>query len=123
MTPQSPLAPCTEIAPTTSSSFSTRSTYSHDRQTSTPAMRPMTTDAIGLTKPLGAVIATRPARNPLPVIDASGLPYRSHMEYTAENDHAMPASIVLPATELMRRLPLADAPRVEPGLNPNQPNA
>ena len=42
-------------------------------------MRPMMTDAIGFTKPLGAVMATRPARNPLPVIDASGLPYRSHM--------------------------------------------
>ncbi len=35
----------------------------------------------------------------------------------------MPASIVLTATELMRRLPLADAPSVEPGLKPNQPNA
>ena len=35
----------------------------------------------------------------------------------------MPASIVLTATELMRRLPFADAPSVEPGLNPNQPNA
>jgi hypothetical protein len=34
----------------------------------------MTTEAIGLTKPLGAVIATSPARKPLPVIDASGFP-------------------------------------------------
>ena len=35
----------------------------------------------------------------------------------------MPASIVLTAIEPMRRLPLLDAPSVEPGLNPNQPNA
>ncbi len=35
----------------------------------------------------------------------------------------MPASIVLTATEPMRRLPLLEAPSVEPGLNPNQPNA
>jgi hypothetical protein len=30
--------------------------------------------ATGFTKPLGAVIATRPARNALPLIDASGFP-------------------------------------------------
>ena len=35
----------------------------------------------------------------------------------------MPASIVLTATEPMRRLPLPEAPSVDPGLNPNQPNA
>ena len=35
----------------------------------------------------------------------------------------MPASIVFTATELMRRLPFADAPSVEPGLKPNHPNA
>src|SRR5713101_7476559 len=34
-----------------------------------------------------------------------------------------PASIVLTAIEPMRRLPFAEAPRVLPGLNPNQPNA
>ncbi len=35
----------------------------------------------------------------------------------------MPASIVLTATEPMRRLPLPEAPSVDPGLNPNQPKA
>src|SRR3954449_4712541 len=35
----------------------------------------------------------------------------------------MPASMVLTAIELIRRLPLPEAPRVEPGLNPNQPKA
>ncbi len=42
-------------------------------------MRPMITAATGFTKPLGAVIATRPASRPLPDIDASGLPYLIHM--------------------------------------------
>ena len=36
---------------------------------------------------------------------------------------AIPASMVLTATDPMRRLPLPDAPSVEPGLNPNQPKA
>ena len=35
----------------------------------------------------------------------------------------MPASIVLTAMLPMRRLPLPEAPRVEPGLNPNHPKA
>src|SRR6185503_4720818 len=41
----------------------------------------------------------------------------------APNEPVIPASIVFTATELMRRLPLPEAPRVEPGLNPNQPKA
>ena len=41
---------------------------------STPAIKPMMTAPTGLTKPLGAVIATRPASSPLPVMEASGLP-------------------------------------------------
>ena len=36
-------------------------------------------DETVFTKPLGAVIATRPASSPLPVIEASGFPYRIHM--------------------------------------------
>ena len=35
----------------------------------------------------------------------------------------MPASIVFTAMVPMRRLPLPEAPSVEPGLNPNQPKA
>ena len=42
-------------------------------------MRPMIAAQTLLTKPLGAVIATRPASNPFPVIEASGFPYRIHM--------------------------------------------
>src|SRR6266850_5969282 len=36
---------------------------------------------------------------------------------------AMPASIVFTATDPIRRLPLPDAPSVDPGLKPNQPKA
>ena len=35
----------------------------------------------------------------------------------------MPASIVLTATEAARRPPLPDSASVDPGLNPNHPNA
>jgi len=68
-----------EVAPTGSSILKTRSRNSTLRQTSTPAERPMIAEPTELTKPLGAVIATRPARRPLPLIEASGFPNRIHM--------------------------------------------
>ncbi len=78
---------------------------------------------VALTNPLGAVIATNPANNPLPLIDASGLPLNIHMYSIAPNVPRQPANIVSTATEPIRRLPLAEAPSVLPGLNPNQPKA
>ena len=83
----------------------------------------MIADDTVFTKPLGAVIATRPASNPLPLIEASGLPYLIHMYSRAPNDPVHPASMVLTAMEPMRRAPLPEAARVLPGLNPNQPKA
>ena len=56
-------------------------------------------------------------------MEASGLPYRIHMYNIAEMPPAIPASMVFTATEPIRSAPLPDAPSVEPGLNPNQPNA
>ena len=53
MTPQRPLVPCTEMAPTGSSTFITRSTNSTERQTSTPAIRPMITGADGVDEAAG----------------------------------------------------------------------
>src|SRR5260370_40789343 len=82
----------------------------------------MTADT-GLTKPLGAVMATRPGRIPLAVIVGSGLPFDQHMYSIALSDAAAPASIVLTAMRPMRRAPLPEAARVLPGLKPNQPNA
>src|SRR5262249_28441107 len=75
------------------------------------------------TNRLGAVIATSPARSPLPLIEASGLPKRIHMYRIAPKEPVAPAIIVLTAIEPMRRLPAPDAPRVLPGLNPNHPKA
>src|SRR5881396_2104124 len=66
-------------------------------------------------------MATRPANNPLPDIEASGLPYLIHIYKSAPKDPVHPANIVSTAIVLMRRAP--DAPRVLPGLNPNQPKA
>ena len=42
------------------------------RHTSTPAIAPMMKPLNGLTKPLGAVIATSPASRPLPIMAGSG---------------------------------------------------
>src|SRR5882762_4577306 len=66
-------------------------------------------------------MATNPANNPLPVMEASGLPYLNHMYRSAPNDPVHPANMVSTAIVLMRRAP--DAPSVLPGLNPNQPKA
>src|SRR5437764_12996165 len=41
----------------------------------------------------------------------------------APKEPAIPASMVLTATDPMRSPPLPEAPSVEPGLNPNQPKA
>src|SRR5258708_28663895 len=96
---------------------------STERQTNTPAMTPIMTAPTVLTKPEGAVMATKPANSPLPDMEASGFLYRSHMYNMAPKLPAIPASMVFTAMEPMRRLPFPDAPNVEPGLNPNQPNA
>src|SRR5438045_541516 len=98
-----------------------RSTFSTARHTRTPAIRPMIKELRGVTNPHGAVIATKPASRPLPLIEASGLPYRIHMYSMAEIPPAIPASIVFTATDPIRSAPLPDAPRVDPGLNPNHP--
>ena len=78
-TPHNPFAPCTEMAPTGSSTLSTFSTKYTLTHTSTPATSPMMAAFGALTNPLGAVIATRPARRPFPDIDASGFPLLIHM--------------------------------------------
>ena len=94
------------------------------KQTSTPATSPMMQALTGLTKPLGAVMATSPARRPLPLMEASGLPpFIAHMYRIAPIVPVQPASMVSTAIVPMRKLPLAEAPSVLPGLKPNQPNA
>src|SRR4030081_154003 len=111
------------MAPTGSSTLAMLSKNHTAQHTSTPAMRPMMTDDRGLTKPLGAVMATSPASRPLAVMVGSGLPLLHHMYSIALSDAAAPASIVFTAMMPMRRAPLPEAASVLPGLNPNQPKA
>ncbi len=82
----------------------------------------MTADT-GLTKPLGAVMATSPASSPLAVMVGSGLPLLHHMYSIALSDAAAPASIVFTAMMPMRSAPLPEAASVLPGLKPNHPKA
>src|SRR5262249_47833926 len=71
-TPQRPLTPCTEMAPTGSSTprASKKKTLT---TTSQPATAPITAAAHGSTNAHGAVMATRPASMPLHIIVGSGL--------------------------------------------------
>src|ERR1700722_242579 len=73
MTPQAPQVPWTEIAPATSSTptFSKKAALYTTR---TPAITPINDAPIGVTNAQGAVIATRPARNPLHIIGGSHFP-------------------------------------------------
>src|SRR5205085_2776902 len=74
-----------------------------------------------LTNAQGAVIATRPANMPLHIMDGSGFLVLNHQTYSVVDKAAVePAIMVLTAITAMRRSVPA---RVEPGLNPNQPNA
>jgi hypothetical protein len=82
----------------------------------------MTSAPEGETKPEGAVIATSPASMPLAHMPGSG--FLNGVRFQAQNiaatAPAAEASMVFTATTEMRR---SVAARVEPGLNPNQPNA
>src|SRR5450755_111250 len=117
--PSHPQNPCTEIAPQGSSILVTRSLNSTPPQTRAPASTPITIADVGDTKAQGAVIATSPASMPLQAMVTSGLPNMKYHNSMAVADPATAARLVLMATTEMRR---SVAPRVEPGLNPIQPN-
>ena len=74
--PHAPQMPCTVIAPTGSSTFSTSFTKWTPAIMMTPASSPITTAAHGSTYAHGAVIPTRPARAPFAPISMSALPVR-----------------------------------------------
>src|SRR4029453_13123019 len=74
----------------------------------------------GLTKAQGAVIATRPASIPLHNIVVSGLSPLAQSVNMANIAPVKLASIVFTTTKIMGRSVPAG---VDPGLNPNQPNA
>src|SRR6266508_125766 len=93
-----------------------------DSITSAPATAPISSAAHGATKPDGAVMATSPASMPLTHIPGSGFlnGARFQAQIIAMNAPDAEASIVFTATTEMLR---SVAASVEPGLNPNQPNA
>src|ERR1700756_747410 len=73
-----------------------------------------------LTNAHGAVMATKPANMPLHIMAGSGLPVLNIMNRAANNAPDADASIVFTATTAIR---LSVPASVDPGLNPNQPNA
>ncbi len=72
-----------------------------------------------LTKAQGAVIATRPARQPLRVMERSGLP-RIHQATSVALKVAAAAAVLV--VMAIRAMAFQSAAMVLPGLNPNQPN-
>src|SRR6267142_2883664 len=86
-----------------------------------PEIRPIQQAPPALTKAHGQVIATNPASMPLNIIEGSGFFVRTHhIHNVAAKAAVAEASMVLTATTAIRRSVPAS---VEPGLNPNQPNA
>ena len=82
--PQVPQIPCTEMAPT-GSSTRTRSKNDTANTTSAPPMAPMITASRVEIAPTGAVTETSPARRPLAAIDTSGLPSLSQFTIIADD--------------------------------------
>ena len=89
--------------------------------TKTPEINPIRAADCTETKAQGAVIATNPANIPLIIIDGSGFLVLNHHMYNIEaNAPVAEAIMVLTAITLILKSPPAN---VDPGLNPNQPNA
>src|SRR5260370_37095322 len=118
MAPSTPQKPCTEIAPQGSSILVTLSLNRTPRQTTKPARIPMMNAEVGPTNAQGAVIATRPASIPLQAMVISGFPNFQYQNSMAVGEPEIAARLVVIAMSAMRR---SGAPRVDPGLEPNQP--
>ena len=88
--------------------------------TRTPEIRPIIKDEPTLTNAHGAVIATKPAKEPFTIMDKSGLPNTSHA-VMVELRIAAAAAVLVVTAMCAIALPSPTA-IVEPGLNPNQPN-
>src|SRR3989338_2949584 len=116
--PQIPFTKCTERAPT-GSSILILSKDRTEKTTKTPAIAPIVIELKGLTKAQGAVIATRPAKAPLIVMDKSGFPIKSHREKLTFRPPA--AAAILVVTAIWGMAP-GSAAMVLPGLKPNQPS-
>jgi len=96
-----------------------RSKNSTANTTSVPAIAPMIIEAPTVTNAQGAVMATRPARQPLMVMPRSGLP-ATIQQVAVEVNTAMIAAVLV----VIKTVAIASGSAfiVEPGLNPNQPS-
>src|SRR6478672_8460690 len=83
----------------------------------TPAKKPITIAASGVTKPDAGVIATKPATAPDAAPSIVGLPVRIHSANIQPN--AANEAAVCVAMNALEASPFA--PRADPALNPNQP--
>ena len=121
--PSAPHTPCTEIAPTGSSIFTTWSKNSTEKTTANPQTIPMIAAPNGLTASHPAVIPTRPARDALNVMETSGFPYFTQVKIMVVSVASAAARFVLkntrPALTISSSLSM---PTVEAPLNPNQQN-
>ncbi len=79
----------------------------------------MISAACGVTAAQPAVMPTRPASRPLPVMATSGLPVLTHTVNIAARAPMAPAAVVVTAMPPMA----ASAASSEPGLNPYQPTS
>src|ERR1700740_1128604 len=86
----------------------------------TPATAPMITAPNELTNAQGAGMATRPPSRALHIMAGSGLPVLIIITSAANRAPEADASMVFTAMMAIR-LSVPDS--VDPGLNPNQPNA
>jgi len=115
--PQAPLTPCTETAPTGSSTLMW-SKNSTEKTTRTPATAPIMIALKGVTVAQGLVMATRPARAPFRLMPASGFLNLIQAVTIARITPAAAARLVFTKIKAMSLL----AAVVEPGLKPNQPS-
>ena len=123
MVPVKPQTPCTELAPTGSSIFSTLSMNSTENIIRMPQIVPMMTAPSGETISQPAVIPTKPARIPFRVKDKDGLLNFNQLTTSAKKPPAQAARFVVRKTcEIAIASSVEAAANCEPGLNPNQPN-
>ena len=123
MVPQTPFTKWTEIAPTGSSILATRSKNSTEKTTRMPETTPMMAAPTGETQSHPAVMATRPAREALKVMETSGLPYRHQVKIIVTTVAMAAARFVFMKTREAEAASSAVLmATVEPPLNPNQQN-
>src|ERR1700735_5332577 len=92
-------------------------TFTTMKKQTTPAMSPIQSAPIGVTKPEAGGIATRPATQPEIAPRAEGLPLRIHSAAL----HPMAAAAAPKWVATKAEVARVPAARAEPALNPNQP--